>query len=271
MARWGRTVGRPGNWHPGTAFERHSILIAARRRIVTLRKNLLGLTAVAAMMSALPVLAQNSPAPRDGTPGNPPSTATQRATDGATGNSTPANATPGNPPGTALGRAADRALGTNMSGAYPQNNDAAVGNPPGTAAGRATDRATGSMGTNPAVTGVANNATVATGTVGTTGGMGMNQAAARGEERRASKIVGANVYNDRNETIGSVDDLVLSDSGAPTAVVSVGGFLGIGSKLVAVPFNQLRWNAEQSRWVLNGVTKDSLTALPSFSYGGDQG
>ncbi|MFC0408440.1 PRC-barrel domain-containing protein [Roseomonas elaeocarpi] len=237
---------------------------------MTPRSNLFAMTAVAALLSALPVLAQNALAPRDGAPGNPPSTATQRAADGATGNGTPADGTPDNPPGTALGRAADRALGTNMSGAYPQNSDGTAGNPPGTAAGRAAERAAGSVGNGPAATGEANNGAVATGTVGTTGGMGLNRPAARGEERRASRIVGASVYNDRNETIGSVDDLVLSDGGSPTAVVSVGGFLGIGSKLVAVPFNQMRWNAEQSRWVLNGVTKDSLTALPAFSYS-DQG
>ena len=59
------------------------------------------------------VMAQgNTSTPRDGTPGNPPSTATQRGVDTVTGNRTPPDATPGNPPGTAVGRAVDRALGT---------------------------------------------------------------------------------------------------------------------------------------------------------------
>ena len=47
--------------------------------------------------------------PADGTPGNPPSTATQRALDGVTGNRTDADGTGNNPPGTAAGRAVDRA------------------------------------------------------------------------------------------------------------------------------------------------------------------
>jgi hypothetical protein len=82
---------------------------------------------------------------RDGTASNPPSTATQRAYDRATGSpATPADATRGNPPGTAAERALDRAAGTNTSGAYPSQADGTRANPPGTAAERAYDRATGS-------------------------------------------------------------------------------------------------------------------------------
>ena len=77
-----------------------------------LRHLLCGLAA-ACLLTAVPAAAQQ----RDGTPGNPPSTATQRALDRATGSPpTPADATPGNPPGTAAGRATDRALGTDTSG-----------------------------------------------------------------------------------------------------------------------------------------------------------
>lgn len=55
---------------------------------------------------------------------------------------------------------------------------------------------------------------------------------------RASKLIGASVYNDRNEKIGSVDDLVLGkDNKADEVIVSVGGFLGMGTKLVAVPYH----------------------------------
>jgi hypothetical protein len=79
------------------------------------RKLTLSLLAAAAALAAVPALAQ-----RDGAPGNPPSTATQRALDGALGNlPTPPDGTPGNPPGTAAGRAVDRATGSNTSGAYP--------------------------------------------------------------------------------------------------------------------------------------------------------
>ena len=75
---------------------------------------------------------------RDGAPGNPPSTATQRAVDSVTGDRTPADGTRGNPPGTALGRAAER---TNERVGDPLNvdgrPDCTPGNPPGTAVSRA--------------------------------------------------------------------------------------------------------------------------------------
>ncbi len=104
------------------------------------RKLTLPLLAAGAMLTALPALAQ-----RDGTPGNPPSTATQRAIDGALSNPpTPPDGAPGNPPGTAAGRAIDRALGTDLSGSNRNTPDGTPGNPPGTEASRAFDRATGS-------------------------------------------------------------------------------------------------------------------------------
>lgn len=60
---------------------------------------------------------------RDGTPGNPPSTATQRLYDSATGSGpTRPDGTVGNPRGTATERMYDRATGSNVSGAYPQNS-----------------------------------------------------------------------------------------------------------------------------------------------------
>lgn len=82
---------------------------------------------------------------RDGSRGNPPSTASQRAYDRATGSpATPADGRAGNPTGTAAERALDRAAGTNTSGAYPSQTDGTRTNPPGTAVERAYDRATGS-------------------------------------------------------------------------------------------------------------------------------
>lgn len=81
----------------------------------------------------------------DGTAGNPPSTALQRAYDRATDSPrTSAEGTGNNPRGTAAERAFDRAAGTNLSGAYPAQSDGTPRNPPGTAAERAYDRATGS-------------------------------------------------------------------------------------------------------------------------------
>ena len=59
---------------------------------------------------------------------------------------------------------------------------------------------------------------------------------------RASKVVGLNVYNDNNESIGSINDLLTDKSGNIKAVViSVGGFLGVGAHLVAVPFDKIKF------------------------------
>ncbi len=94
-----------------------------------------------------------------------------------------------------------------------------------------------------------------------------SQAAMTQQARRASRVIGANVVNEENRTVGEVHDLMISPAGGPiTAVLSVGGFLGIGERYVAVPLSDLRWNAERERWMLPGATVDSLKARPAFSY-----
>lgn len=85
------------------------------------------------------------------------------------------------------------------------------------------------------------------------------------EGRRASRLIGTSVYNDSAETVGEVDDLLIPrEGGPPVAIISVGGFLGIGAKLVAVPYENLRMGG--TRWTLPGATKESLNALPGFAY-----
>jgi sporulation protein YlmC with PRC-barrel domain len=82
---------------------------------------------------------------------------------------------------------------------------------------------------------------------------------------RASKIVGSPVVNDANEKIGTIDDLLVEPSDKVLfAVLSVGGFLGMGEQLVVVPFNSLQ--IEGNRVVLPGGSKDALEALPKFKY-----
>ena len=59
---------------------------------------------------------------------------------------------------------------------------------------------------------------------------------------RASKIVGLSVYNDKNESVGSINDLLTDKSGNIKAVViGVGGFLGVGEHLVASPFDKVKF------------------------------
>jgi sporulation protein YlmC with PRC-barrel domain len=83
---------------------------------------------------------------------------------------------------------------------------------------------------------------------------------------RTSKIVGASVYNDQNQSIGTIDDVLMNDSDrkAGTAVISVGGFLGMGSKLVSVPFDQLQIGDDKI--VMPGATKASLEGMPEYRY-----
>jgi sporulation protein YlmC with PRC-barrel domain len=60
---------------------------------------------------------------------------------------------------------------------------------------------------------------------------------------RASKIVGLSVYNDKNESVGSINDMLTDKNGKIVAVViGVGGFLGVGEHLVAVPFEKVKFS-----------------------------
>jgi sporulation protein YlmC with PRC-barrel domain len=59
---------------------------------------------------------------------------------------------------------------------------------------------------------------------------------------RASKVVGLSVYNANNESLGSINDLLTDQSGNIKAVVvGVGGFLGVGEHLVAVPYDKIKF------------------------------
>ena len=59
---------------------------------------------------------------------------------------------------------------------------------------------------------------------------------------RASKLVGLNVYNDSNESLGSINDLLTDKSGdIKGVVIGVGGFLGVGEHLVAVPLDKVKF------------------------------
>jgi sporulation protein YlmC with PRC-barrel domain len=59
---------------------------------------------------------------------------------------------------------------------------------------------------------------------------------------RASKVVGLSVYNDSNESIGSINELLMDKSGGIKAVViGVGGFLGVGEHLVAMPLDKVKF------------------------------
>ena len=82
---------------------------------------------------------------------------------------------------------------------------------------------------------------------------------------RASKVTGSTVVNDANETIGKIDDLLVTRNGKdPYAVLSVGGFLGMGTHLVVIRYDSLKF--ADNKIVLPGGTKDGLKTLPAFQY-----
>ncbi|MBB6250684.1 PRC-barrel domain-containing protein [Nitrospirillum iridis] len=82
---------------------------------------------------------------------------------------------------------------------------------------------------------------------------------------RTSKVVGSSVLNEADETIGTIDDLIVTPGEkVPFAVLSVGGFLGMGTKYVVVPYSALE--VSDKRMLLRGATKDSLKGLPEFKY-----
>jgi sporulation protein YlmC with PRC-barrel domain len=59
---------------------------------------------------------------------------------------------------------------------------------------------------------------------------------------RASKLVGLNVYNQANESLGDINDLITDSQGKISQVIlGVGGFLGVGERYVAVPYEKLQW------------------------------
>lgn len=75
------------------------------------------------------------------------------------------------------------------------------------------------------------------------------------------KIMGNAVYNEKDEKIGDINDVVLaSDGKAAYFIVGAGGFLGLGERSVAIPFDEIQQTGD--KLVLPGYTKDQLKALP---------
>jgi sporulation protein YlmC with PRC-barrel domain len=100
---------------------------------------------------------------------------------------------------------------------------------------------------------------------------------------RASKVIGVNVYNEQNEKIGDINEVIIDSAGrVDGAVIGVGGFLGMGEHNILVSMDKLKFSNEAGKtttgstssgskqWypdraVLN-ANKDQLKALPEFKY-----
>ena len=83
-----------------------------------------------------------------------------------------------------------------------------------------------------------------------------------------SSVVGAKVRNANGDTVGKIEDLYVDTHGSiKTLVVSVGGFLGVGAKDVAVNWNDIKYSRDGKSVVLTtGLSKDALMALPDYKY-----
>jgi hypothetical protein len=83
---------------------------------------------------------------------------------------------------------------------------------------------------------------------------------------QGSKLIGLNVYNNNNEKIGDIKQLMVNKSGQiDTVVIGVGGFLGMGERDVAVKFSELKWSNEPVR--STSTSSSSSTSRPGATTG----
>jgi sporulation protein YlmC with PRC-barrel domain len=100
---------------------------------------------------------------------------------------------------------------------------------------------------------------------------------------RASKLVGVDIYNEQNENIGEVSDVIIDSSGkVDGVVVGVGGFLGMGEQNVMMKLDQIKFSnksgttttgstsSTSKQWYPDrgtvSATKEQLKAMPHFEY-----
>jgi hypothetical protein len=81
---------------------------------------------------------------------------------------------------------------------------------------------------------------------------------------RISELIGKPVYNPQGEKIGHVDDFIVQRDRVLMTIINVGGFLGIGGRLVASPWSEMQMTPKGM--VLPGASKEALGKLPAFHY-----
>ena len=91
-----------------------------------------------------------------------------------------------------------------------------------------------------------------------------DQPAQRGSRFRASKLIGAQVHNASGEEVGAIQDLLVSsDNEVVAAILSIGGVLGIGDRLIEVPYEELRISTDGDIYV--PMTAAQLAAERQFT------
>ena len=87
-----------------------------------------------------------------------------------------------------------------------------------------------------------------------------------GQGYQISKLIGRSVQNDKAEKIGTVDDFIVTRERSLIAVLQVGGFLGLGGHLIAVPYDSLNIGDDGQKITLAGGSKEALQKLPEFKF-----
>jgi sporulation protein YlmC with PRC-barrel domain len=83
------------------------------------------------------------------------------------------------------------------------------------------------------------------------------------------QVLGKKVFNDNSETVGKIDDIIVSpDKAVSYAIIGAGGFLGVGRHDVAIPVSQLK--EDGGKFILAGASKDAIKAMPAFEYAHNQ-
>jgi len=79
------------------------------------------------------------------------------------------------------------------------------------------------------------------------------------------QVLGKPVYNEKNEKVGTIDDVIITpDQAVSYAIVGAGGFVGLAKHDVAIPIIQIK--QDDGKFVLEGATKDVIKAMPKFEY-----
>lgn len=118
----------------------------------------------------------------------------------------------------------------------------------------------------PAATSTTNNATMNSASSGQT-----FVSSQQSTDWRGSKLIGASVYGPDNASIGEINDVIIGTDGKISAVVvGVGGFLGVGEKDVALPFEAISVTRKADSASIDKITvsytKDQLNNAPKFAY-----
>ena len=83
------------------------------------------------------------------------------------------------------------------------------------------------------------------------------------------QVLGKKVFNDNSETVGKIDDIIVSpDKAVSYAIIGAGGFLGVGRHDVAIPVSQLK--EDGGKFILAGASKEAIKAMPEFEYAPNQ-